>query len=129
MTHSILLFFGGPNGTSCRASRERLIRLRDLQHHQTTPIVRELNCLGAKSLGALTPVRRIVAETDCGSRSDRPGIGLRLLLLLYDVRRWLGIRRQRRALSKGCRAVLVLFGESLQFFGGSAMRSLYADTN
>jgi hypothetical protein len=54
--HSILLFFDGANGTSYCASRERLIRLRDLQHRQTAPIVRELSRSGAKSLGVLTPV-------------------------------------------------------------------------
>jgi hypothetical protein len=80
-----------------------------LQHHQTAPIVREPSRSGAKSLGVLTPVRSIVPKTDCGARSGGRGIGLRLLLLLYTMRK-LDIRRQRRALSEGCRAVLVLFG-------------------
>jgi hypothetical protein len=110
MRRSIFLFFSGANGASCRTSRERLVGLRDLQHHQAAPIVRELSRSGAKSLGVLTPVLSIIAQADCGSRRDRRGIGLRLLLLLYAVRRWLGIRGQRCALSEGCRAVLVLFG-------------------
>jgi hypothetical protein len=57
---NIPLFFSGANSTSCCASRERLIRLRDLQHHQTVPIVRELSRSGAKSLGVLTPARGVV---------------------------------------------------------------------
>jgi hypothetical protein len=42
---------------------------------------------GAKSLGVLMPVPSIVPQTDCSSGSGRHGIGLRLLLLLYTMRR------------------------------------------
>jgi hypothetical protein len=58
----------------------------DLQHHQALPIVREMSRSGAKSLGVLMPVPSIVPQTDCSSGSGRHGIGLRLLLLLYDGR-------------------------------------------
>jgi hypothetical protein len=61
MRRSILLFFSGANGASCRPSRERIVGLRDLQDHQTTPMVRELSRSSPKSLGVLAPVLSIVA--------------------------------------------------------------------
>jgi hypothetical protein len=57
---SILPPYNGASATSLSASREGVVSLGNLQHHQPTTTVCEQRRSGAKSFGALTPVLSVV---------------------------------------------------------------------
>jgi hypothetical protein len=82
VSRSVLAFRNGTSGTSFCASRQRLVSLGDLQHHQPATTVCELSGSGTESFGAGSPVlsvTRLILWR--GSRSGRLGTVLRLLLL------------------------------------------------